>query len=348
MMLRLFLVFITFLPSSVTSFSAEVSRSRLIEAFSSPSGKLTYSPEIVIPEPKDPTAMLLLNNAVQNLSGKIRKSKANAVFLRASMSAVKTFAGEQESARGSLPGPVPVIYCLQDGDAIKEIAEAGSDGVLIKVCNGEEIKDVNSLMMDGLWIEQCKMTWDCGIQPIPEVTLCEKFAKELSEDDLTSLVDKISQHLNQDPVCVVLTVNPSEKDQVEPVALPSVPKALGKRVPVLGSVRVVAGDNRLGIESNRCKDSGFQGAFLRSECLPGFRTNLDLNIVGSFWAACINDLKSVKSKSFAFRAKNNMEKDRAAEWAKYQMNVLDSGALGDPSESYSVVDSASGEYKGFA
>lgn len=75
---------------------------------------------------------------------------------------------------------------------------------------------------------------------------------------------------------------------------------------------------------------------------------LDLEVVGQFWASCIDDLRSVKSKSFAFRSKNNLEKKAATVWSIYQSNVIESGALGDPNESYSVVDSAAGDYQGFA
>jgi hypothetical protein len=70
--------------------------------------------------------------------------------------------------------------------------------------------------------------------------------------------------------------------------------------------------------------------------------------VGQFWAACIHDLKSTRSKSFQFQSRNNMRKSVSAEWMKYQSNVIESGALGDPNDSYSVVNEAAGEYKGFA
>ena len=47
---------------------SELSRGRLKEALYSPSGKLTFSPEIIIPEPTDPTALLLQSSEVAKMS----------------------------------------------------------------------------------------------------------------------------------------------------------------------------------------------------------------------------------------------------------------------------------------
>jgi len=327
---------------------AGITRSRLSEAFSSPSGKLTFTPEIVIPEPTDPTKVLLQTNAIQSLSGKIRESKANAAFIQGSMNALQIFSTEQESARGNFPGPVPVIFCAQqDDDDMKAVAQAGVDGIIVRVCGGNEVKNIDDVVADSAWVETCKTALECGLQPVPEVTFGQATASEWSEDDVTRLVDSICSTLESDPVSVVLTVNPLDEEQEEPVELPSVPKAVGKKVPILGSVRVTAGENRLGSEAQRYKDAGFTGAFLRSDCVPGFRMQPDLEVVGSFWGACISDLKSTKSKSFSFRSKNNMEKKAATQWANYQSSVIESGALGDPNDSYSIVDEAAGEYKGF-
>ena len=119
-------------------------------------------------------------------------------------------------------------------------------------------------------------------------------------------------------------------------------------MPILGSVRVVAGEGRIGAETARFKECGFTGTVLRNDCLPGFRNQLDLEIVGMFWNNAIQDLKSTRSKSFSFRSKNNMEKSQATVWGNYQKDVLESGALGDPNEMVSAVDSAAGDYQGFA
>jgi hypothetical protein len=351
--------------------AASVTRARLVQAFSSPSGKLTFSPEIVIPEPKDSTSILLQSNAIQGLSSRIRASKANSVFLKGSMTALQTFCIEQEASRGSFPGPVPAIYFPtsvggQDVTVydFSAIAEAGADGVLVPVCAGKEVSIAQDLTADSSnddssWIESCHTALKCGVQPIPEITMSETVAANLGEDGMNGLVDTLCLRLGEDPVAVLVTVNPTKSKSEETdsnnqndekiVSLPTIPKPMGKRIPILGSVRAQAGDNRLGIESMRFKDAGFTGAVLRSECLPGYRAiQLDLDIVGKFWAGCITDLKSTKSKSFSFRSKNNMEQSAATKWGNFQKSIMDSGALGDPSESYSVVDDSKGEYKCFA
>merc|ERR1719437_378021 len=81
--------------------SAQISRSRLSSVLSSLSGKLTLSPEIIIPEPSDPTALLLQNDKITKLSESIRtKAKANAAFVSAStISSLQTFILEQEESR---------------------------------------------------------------------------------------------------------------------------------------------------------------------------------------------------------------------------------------------------------
>ena len=92
----------------------------------------------------------------------------------------------------------------------------------------------------------------------------------------------------------------------------------------------------------------FNGAFLRADCVPGYRLNPDLNVVGGFWSAAMGDLKSLKSKNFSFRSKVKLEKDIPMEWFNYQKDVMDSGALGmtgggaDPS-----LNPDAGDYQGF-
>jgi hypothetical protein len=335
---------------SLVSDRADRTRNRLSQAFSSPSGKLTLQPELVIPEPSDPTAILLLTNAVQNLSEKIRNCKTNAAFLSGSLEALQTFTAEQEQAAGSFPGPVPVVYC--GSEDISAVADAGADGILVDVCAGNEVKSIAELASDEEWIHTCRAALDCGLQPIPEVTLGAETASVWTKQDVENMVTTITEVTGTEPVSVVLTVNPvrqeEEKEEEEPVPLPPVPKALTKKVSVLGSVRSTAGDNRLSSECNRMKEAGYTGTFLRSDCVPGFRMQPDLFVVSKFWEACISDLKSTRSKSFSFRSKNNMEQSDASKWANYRKSVLDSGALGDPEDSYSIVDEAAGEYKGFA
>jgi hypothetical protein len=374
-MKNLSLLVLLLIPAAATALVSEkaaLTRSRLLGAFSSPSGKLTLAPELVIPEPTESTALLLQANAIQTLSGRIRACKANVALVRGSITALKTFTIEQENALGNFPGPVPVVYACpivvatddNDGENtvikvdMEAVAEAGADGILVSACQGAEIQTLEELATNTEWIETCQQAWDCGLQPIPEVTVNQAVATKWTEDDVTALVESVCSALKTDPVSILVTVNPVNAEQQEPVTLPTVPKSAGKRVPVLGSVRVTAGDNRVNIEQSRFKENGFTGTLLRSECLPGTRVQLDLEIVGKFWSACINDLKSTRSKTFSFRAKNKMHKNVATEWVNYQSDIMESGALGDPNESFSMNDSEglsvmdegneSGDYKGFA
>jgi hypothetical protein len=357
-----------------------VTRQRFAQSFDSPSGKLTYSPEICIPDPKDATSILLQTNAVQQLSSRVRACKANAAFVRCGLDSLAVLCREQASSRGSIPGPVPIVYCTEnqrDSPSIKlaEVAEAGADGVLVQVLDGRVVRGAQDIVDAALseassWSETTQEARSVGLQAIPEVIVCESAARSWTEDDVTSLIDAVVTAMGDDvPVCVLITVVPTSRfgasqdpaddtagaQEPQPVALPKIPRALAKRVPIVGSVRAKAGDGRIGLESARMKEAGFTAVLLRSECLPGYRHNqpetqqhLDLDVVGHFWSSCIDDLKSVKSRNFSFRAKNNMEKNRGTVWANYQNSVVESGALGDPNDSYSIVDASAGEYKGFA
>eukprot|EP00522_Entomoneis_paludosa_P015539 CAMPEP_0172445298 /NCGR_PEP_ID=MMETSP1065-20121228/5152_1 /TAXON_ID=265537 /ORGANISM="Amphiprora paludosa, Strain CCMP125" /LENGTH=360 /DNA_ID=CAMNT_0013196097 /DNA_START=79 /DNA_END=1161 /DNA_ORIENTATION=+ len=358
-----FLILLTLaMASSVSGLAggdASLSRALLSQSFSSPSGKLTFSPEIIIPEPSDPTAILLQSNAVQGLSSKIREGKASAAFLKCSLTALKTFCGEQESARGNFPGPIPVVYCgaaNNDVDVtdLTAVAEAGADGLLIRVaCEGaDSIADSEKLT------DLCKQALDCGMQPIPELSVSESSVEKWDDEEVPKLVEKIAELVGSDPVALLMSIKREEVEQsaddgaeeeatIEPVPLPSISKELKKRVPIIGSIREMAGEGRLGMEANRLKDAGFASGLLCSECLPGLRFQVDMELLGTFWAGCIVDLKSTKSKNFSFRAKNQMETSAMSKWGNYQKSVIESGALGDPSESYSVVDGDAGEYKGF-
>ena len=326
------------------------SRAKFAQSFASPAGKLTFSPELHIKEPSDPTSILLQNTAVQELSSRIRASKANAAFLRGSITALNTFCKEQESALGGFPGPVPVVFCLEndlEDTDLPTIAECGAHGVMVPVCSGAEIADPEALdSMSSEWLDVCKSAMEYGVQPIPEVTLGGSNAGEWNEGMFTALLDKMKSALGEDPVTLVVTVNPADDGQG--VSLPSFSKTLSKRVPITGSLREPAGDNRLSFASVQFKEAGFTSNLLRSECFPNFDPRIDLGIVGKFWAGCITDLKSTRSKSFAFRSKNNMEKNALTNWSNYQQSIMDSGALGDPTDSHSIVDEANGEYKGFA
>ena len=339
--------------SGVDSFSAvneaaQLARSRLQESLKSPSGKLTVSPEILIPEPTDPTAILLQSTAVKKLSEMIRVSaKANSAWLGGAETSVQTFCVEQEEARGNFPGPVPVIYCGQE-TPVEDLADTGVAGLLVSAKKGEEIESLGDLDDDADFKSRCAAAVQVGIQPIPEIVLSDATAKSWGEEEMEQLVSALTECLGDEPAAVLVTINPESEEQEE-VSLPRVPKSLAKKLPILGSVRVAAGENRMGSETARFKAAGFTGAIMRSDCVPGFRLNPDLNLVGQFWSACISDLKSTKSKSFEFRTRNYMDTNSAIEWAKYQKSVLDSGALGDPSDNAAAsgLNSEGGDYKGF-
>lgn len=355
----LFLLLLT--QASALAPSYERNHSILQQSLSSIANKLTLSPEIIIPEPSDPTALLLQKTEIEKMSNALRvKAKANAAFLSGSVGNIATFCNEQETARGNFPGPLPIIYC-GEGD-YKELAEKGTAGVLFSL-NGE-ISDADSMDLNGLkdTFEQVK---DCGMALIPELILSKE--NEWSEDDLKAIVDKVVEECEgNDPAAILLTLgaiadeeesgevdesdDESDDDDVAATAisLPSIAKDLSNRIPILGSVRAVAGGGRMGSSVNAHKDVGFKGCVLRCDCLPGFRMNPDLDFVGGFWGAAIGDLKSTKSKNFNFRSTIALDRDIPMEWFNYQKDVMESGALGSPSGGgANPIDSDNGDYVGF-
>jgi len=358
--------------SSLSSEAAQLTRARLQQALSSPSGKLTLSPEIFLPEPSNPTAILLQGPAITQLSTNIRgRAKANTAFLTAdSLGSFQTFCKEQEEARGNFPGPVPIIYCGADNDDttrlvedMSEVAETGVSGVLVSINEGSEISSLDDISGDAEtpWLKICQNAFECGLQPVPEITVNESTATTWKEEEMEALVGKISELIGEDPVSVLLTINPTsseisseenddddESEPTEALPLPVISKALGRRVPIMASVRAGAGAGRMGEETARIKASGFTGAVLRRECVPGFPANPSLEFSSDFWSACIGDLKSLRSKTFNFRSKNNMEQNLSTQWANYQTDVMDSGALGDMADSAPPgFDADEGDYQGF-
>lgn len=352
------------LPTGALALSteaAQMSRAMLQQAMSSPSGKLTLSPEILIPDPRDPTAILLQGPAVTSLSTSIRtKAKANTAFVMAdSLGSFRNFCKEQEEARGNFPGPVPVVYCAKDNsdvegilEGMEEVAETGVSGILVAINEGSEISSLEDISGDAPWMTVCKAAMDCGMQAIPEITLKDTTATTWKEEDIESLVDKLAEYIGEDPVSILITINSesSDDDDEEPeqLPLPAVRKALGKRVPILASVKMGAGGGRMGQETARIKDAGFTGAVLRRECVPGFPANPGVEFSSDFWSACIGDLKSTRSKTFNFRSKNNMEVSVGTKWANLQNDVMESGALGEMEDSAPPgFDPDSGDYQGF-
>lgn len=217
------------LSSSSSSFSevAELNRLRLANALSSPSGKLTLSPEMFITEATNPTAILLQTSLINQLSERVRvEAKANAAFLSSdSLSSLRTFCEEQEAARGNFPGPVPAIYCsstttsermYESNDLnLSEIAATGVSGILIPVNGGSEVSSIDTDIVEGKdcrWVGLCKSSLEYGLQPVPEIRVKDSTAAEWKEEEMESLVERISSLTGEDPVSILLTINPTTID----------------------------------------------------------------------------------------------------------------------------------------
>jgi len=349
----------TALSTSNPSEAAQLAYGRLRETLSSLSNKATLSPEIIIPEPTDPTALLLQASEVTNLSTRLRTTaKANAVFISGSVNAIRSICAEQETARGNFPSPLPIIVCEssyggEESAEFSDLAEAGASGMLHCLLGGKEISSVDDVKADDSFGSAFASARDCGIQLIPELVLSREV--NFDEAQLTEIVDVLTEKCGMEPAVLLLTIGSYQSDdddsgevgdRVE-VKLPQVTTALKKRIPILGSVREVAGGGRIGSSVSKFKECGFNGAILRCECLPGFRMNTDLDLVGGFWSAAIGDLKSVKSKAFNFRSKVSLDRDVPMEWFNYQKDVMESGALGGDDPGISPLDSGSGDFKGF-
>lgn len=348
-------IFVRSLSSSNSATDLQLKFMKLNAALASPSGKLTYSPEILIPEPRDATSILLLTNSVQTLSERIRSCKSNVVFLRGSITALQTFTNEQASALGNFPGPVPAIYCYNSNSpeiSFMDVASAGADGVMMNLCSSDEVQSISDIIAKSdQWIDSWQAAVSAGLQPIPELHIGESFAQKLTEEDMNTLLTTFIDKVGIEPAAFVFTMNPrvGDDDEPQPTVLPIIPKSFSKRIPIIGSVRANSdGENRLLYEETiRYKDAGYTGTFLRWDCIPGYQLQPSLELVGKFWFACISDLKSTRSKSFSFRAKNQMDVSAATKWGNYQRDVIESGALGDPGETASL-NEAEGDYQGFA
>jgi len=290
------------------------------------------------------------------------RAKANAAFVAGSLNSVKTFCVEQETARGNFPGPLPVIYCDSSfgGDVtMSEISEAGATGVMYSLLDGNEIGSADEVQKDDGIKASFDDATENGMQLIPEVVL--KPGVEWDEESVSEVVKCISEQCGADPVAVIMTLGAiaEEDDESEDsdndgesnnhFKLPAVPKDLAKKIPILGSVRAVAGGGRMGDSVNGHKESGFKGCILRCDCLPGYRMNPDLDFVGGFWGAAIGDLKSTRSKNFNFRSEIALERDIPMAWYNYQKDVMESGALGTPGGGGEgdPLDTDNGDYKGF-
>jgi len=310
--------------------------------------------------------LLLQATEVQKLSGQVRKAKANSAWIAGSMNALRSFTTEQEEARGYFPGPLPVVYCgtvsgeaVCDADTLAQLADAGASGVLIPMMDGNLISSVADLAdaTDETFTSAVETSLSCGLQPIPEVMISP--ADIWGEDDVTSLVEAVTEKCGGvEPVAVVFSFVAIEEEEKEEedsetedketgLGLPQISKELKKRVPILGSVRVLAGDNRMSGYASALQSAGFTGSLLRCDCVPGFRMNPDLDFVGGFWSMAISELKSTKSKTFGFRTKFALARDVPMEWFNYQKDVMESGALGDNSAKAGDLDLSNGDFAGF-
>lgn len=327
----------------------------------SPSKKLTFHPELVLPEPSDPTALLLRSSEVTKLSEVIRtRAKANAVFVEGTVDALMPMGKEQELARGNFPGPCPIIFSWtkEEGDAslescLEQLEKIdGVEGLLLPFFGGKEIESVDSYLAEvnssPTLTETCGKIWEAGIQPIPELVLAP--GADWSEEDVVKLVDAVKDTCGGlDPVSIVFTngeVEVSENDDEPSTPKITIPKSISKRMSFIGSIRTTAGEGRMNYAISQLQSCNFNGAFLRADCVPGYRLNPDLNVVGGFWSAAIGDLKSLKSKNFSFRSKVKLTKDVPMEWYNYQKDIMDSGALGGKSSGGDLNPDA-GDYKGF-
>lgn len=344
--------------SSSESSLAQQSRSKLKEVLYSPSGKLTLSPEVIIPEPSDPTALLLQSSFITQLSNDMRsKAKANAMFLSGSLSSLQQIANEQEEARGSFPGPIPLIYCPNssnnDNDEEEEttlfssIAENGGCGIFRSVCSGRAIQSVDELK-DESWMKEALSH---GIQPIPEVTL--NMEKEWTVEDIDTLVDMLTENCGtkEGPVCVVLSMDNDDNNNDDDSFwnnVPKISKAMNRKTPILASVKADSSD-QLSDYNAHFKTKSFAGVLLKADCVPGYRMNPDLQFVSQFWNSVISNLKSTKSKTFQLRTKSNMERSVPQEWMNYQKDVMESGALGENSARSSMdeLNPEKGDFKAF-
>jgi hypothetical protein len=272
---------------------------------------------------------------------------------------------EQENARGNFPGPVPIVYSLTDSANLSSSLEQlktidGVEGVLLSFFGGKEIASVDAYLEEAknsAITDMCSAIWDAGLQPIPELVLSP--GSEWSEEDVERLVDAVKDTCGGlDPVSIVFTngaveesseeSNKEDQEVVKSTPTLSIPDSISKRLAFVGSIRTTAGGGRMNEATSQLSTDKFNGAFLRADCVPGYRLNPDLNVVGGFWSAAIGDLKSLKSKNFSFRSKVKLEKDIPMAWYNYQKDVMESGALGgsgagaDP-----TLNSDAGDYKGF-
>jgi hypothetical protein len=130
-----------------------------------------------------------------------------------------------------------------------------------------------------------------GLQVIPELIVPHDLKKNtgeiIQEEDWVTLVNTLASILGgSDPAAILLSMQESSTEVSSTTGdeedwalkLPKISKSLTKRLPVVGSVRVMAGQNRMGSAVAAFKTAGFTGTILRYVSTD-FSTNFDVPLV---------------------------------------------------------------------
>ncbi|GMI54367.1 hypothetical protein ScalyP_jg2573 [Parmales sp. scaly parma] len=307
--------------------------------------KLTFVPEINLNNQlSDSTNLLVEKLQIESLSRTLRvKSKAGVVVLCGSVDQLSIFCSEQRAAVDDYPGPLNVIFKGVEEYDCEAVRVAGADGILSSFDTNDEGWEI---MMRSALDENSAS----GLSTVVEVVTSAGF-------ELGDLEEVVGDNVG----AIVITGRDSfidfgeegedaDNGESEPPIVPiAVPKISGdiNSVPVLGSVRVLAGGGRMGEVCAEMNEGGYSGAFLRQECVPKYQFNTDLAEIAKFFVLAITNLKSMKSKNFGgLRSKMKIEKDVPMEWFNYQKDIMESGALGT-TEKATGINTAEGDFVGF-
>eukprot|EP00617_Octactis_speculum_P020925 CAMPEP_0185762820 /NCGR_PEP_ID=MMETSP1174-20130828/21791_1 /TAXON_ID=35687 /ORGANISM="Dictyocha speculum, Strain CCMP1381" /LENGTH=324 /DNA_ID=CAMNT_0028444665 /DNA_START=41 /DNA_END=1015 /DNA_ORIENTATION=- len=301
--------------------------SAITQASRSPVGRITLSVELATANDAD-------EKEVSELSQLCRvKAKTSCIFVK-ELEMLKIIVGEQQTAIGNFPGPVPVLY-EPSGSSDTYVAEvaaaaaAGADAFVIPV--GEMMTSET----DGIIMPESDVVSaaDGKLELIPEL----KLAGSVSEDELLGALDTIRHSVAFDTVILSCDF---------PTA-PSLPKELVKSTTVIGRVSVDPGAGQLSEAVQTFEKCGYNGAVISSTCVPRM-----IGVVGSgaYWQAALTSLKKRSSSKFAgvrTRVSTKWSGDAApTAWLEYFQEAADtSGWLDSGAEE--VIDSDGGDWKGF-
>lgn len=138
------------------------------------------------------------------VSMQLRKSKVSSIWCE-NLEAIKEFSTEQETARGSFPGPLPIIYsghkentgaAVDNGasavvlSAGEDVASAGDAEVIWRVTNLEEVTQVleatsnaaDVFLVDLPNEEESIATFEGIIQSLPKTSLCIASLDPMQDD----------------------------------------------------------------------------------------------------------------------------------------------------------------------